>query len=220
MSKDKLLEQLLGAGLPYDRILFSHSNFEFFELNRLARKFGFEWTGEELNGTVLALHRFKQVLNQYSELWADTRREKITKPVTEREAGRIFRPIARYLWNQTHECFSHNHFFGKIHFLLHGCEKCKVPEEQRSIYLKLLCQFPVIPVTNFKEIVEHEIWPANLPHTFMHMAAGKIRAELERGRNHKEILKLYQQFLRELHIGKAHTKWFKTRLPGSYESRG
>lgn len=215
---NELLEQLLGTGLSYDRILFSHSNFEFSELNRLTRKFRFEWSGEELSGTVLALHRFKQVLHQYIELWNDTHRGKITKPITEREAGRIFRPIGKYLYDQTRECFSHNHFFGKVYFLLHGCEKCGVSEEQRALYLKLLYQFPVIPAKSFKEIVEHEIWPANLPHTFMHMAAGKIRAELERGRSHKEILKLYKKFLEELHIGKAHARWFGTRLPGSYGS--
>jgi hypothetical protein len=209
------LEQLLGTGLPYERILFSHSNFEFTELNRLTRKFNFGSDGQEYTETVLALHRFKRVLSQYVEIWSDSRREKITKPITEIEAGAIFRPIAKYLSNQTRECFSHNHFFGKVHFLLHGCEKYGVPEEQRVVYLKLLYQFPVIPVTSFREIVEHEIWPANLPHTFMHMAAGKIRTELERGRNHKEILRLYKKFLKELHIGKAHSRWFKTRLPGS-----
>lgn len=219
MPNDELLDQLVGIRLPYERILSSLSGFEIGELNRLSRQFGFDSTSDTYKLLVESLYRFKQTLRYYVSLWSDPERSKLLKRGIEHEMILIFNPILHFIDNPSKRCFSHNHFFGKIHFLLHACKKLGVQERQRDAYLKLVCNFPVIPAQSLKEVVENEIYPANLPHVFMGMAAGVIRVELERGRTHRRILGIYRKFLRERHINVAHTVWFKKRLSGSYGSR-
>jgi hypothetical protein len=214
VSNTELLDKLVGTGMSHESMIDSFSDFEKCELRRLTRKCGFSDNHPTYRGIVVALYRFKQVLRHYAWLWWDL------LPLSERqEYTPIFAPVRNHLDDNDRHCFAHNQFFGKINFLLNSCKVGKVSDEHRNAYMKMVCSFPVIPCIMFTEVYTHEIWPANLPHTFMHMVAGLIGAELTRRRSHKRILGIYRTFLRERHISKAHTRWFKTRLAGSYGSR-
>lgn len=214
MANMELLDRLAGTGVSHEDMMSAFSAFERCELSRLMRRCGFNDTDPTYREVVLSLYRFKEVLSHYLWLWWDGASQQEHK-----EFVPVFSPMRNTLEANNKRCFAHNQFFGKLNFLLHSCKTHRVQKEHRDTYLRMVCSFPVIPAARFAEIYQHEISPANLPHTFMHMAAGLVDAELKRGRNHKRILGIYRTFLRERHISKAHTEWFETRLAGSYGSR-
>lgn len=214
MPNTELLDKLVGTEVSHEAMLSSFSDFEKCELCRLMRRCGFTNNDPTYREIVVALYRFKQVLRHYAWLWWEL------SPLNQRQEFKpVFDSVRNHLDVNDKSCFAHNQFFGKINFLLHACKTQGVRQEHRDTYLKMVCNFPIIPCVMFAEIHTHEIWPANLPQTFMHMAVGLIAAELKRKRSHKRILGIYKTFLRERHINKAHTEWFETRLAGSYGSR-
>lgn len=196
------------------------NHFEQGAVGRICRKF--DLSGDDRSLIILSLYRFKKILNHYKHLWvAWCMSEKdLPKGFDDGEIDRVFMPISIHIDGQTRkESFSNGQFFGKLHYLLHGCATSGVSREDASLYLRKVCEFPVIIEQSFEYVIKNEIYPANLPHTFLHMACGLIVAELKRGRNKKEILSIYRKFLRERHVSRAHAQWFKTRLSGSFGSR-
>ncbi len=215
MDATERLEAILGNHLPQDTKEATFLNVERRLLEKLVRQFSLR--EEERALVVEALYQFRQTCRHYITLWQDT-----THSLPEKCRGlgeAIFHQMEYNLDREGRGCFSQTPFFGSIRFMLHACSKLNVKTEHRMKYLEWLFSFPIVPARSLQELFEHELFLATLPHVYMHMLAGFVRAKLVDERlNHRSICFRYKRFQKELNVGEAHSRWFDARLPGSYGS--
>ncbi len=214
MEPNELLDELLGTGLPEEKLLERLLPAEKAMLERLVESYSLQSHRLEI---IQALYRFKQTLQYYVGLmdagWTKLNRDDKEKTF------KVFSQIQYNLERDSRSCFSNGGFFKPLRFLLHSCSKLGVSTDERKTYIEWVCNFPVIPEDSIQKVFDHEIYPANLPFVYMSRTAGLTRDRLVDGLKYQRICSDYKKFLRELNVGTAHTLWFNRRYAGSYGSR-
>ncbi|HEY0220870.1 MAG TPA: hypothetical protein VGC58_01470 [Candidatus Paceibacterota bacterium] len=188
------------------------------ELRLLAKLVRDHSLDEDDRATILkGLEWFKATCRNYVYLWMEGPQDLTSEQI--KEANSVFCQMAHNLNRDSRSCFSNGNFFGKVRFLLEACKKLGVDEKRRKTFLKWLLEFPITEEDTLKRLFENELYPSNLPHVYMHMAAGFVRSRLVTRITARQLSGQYRTFQRELYTGREHSRWFSARLPGSYGSR-
>lgn len=211
MLPEQLLNELSGIDIPDTKIRHAALDAELRFLERL--RTDFELTSDEESAIILGLYRFKVTLKHFYQKWTEGIQELSLEQ--QKEASGILSQVGYNIDRDSRSCFSASNFFGKLRFLLEACRKLNTPIARRKVYLKLVLHFPITPLRGIRNLFEHELYPANLPHVYMDMAAGMIRRELVMKTKHTDILRKFRTFQWERNKQFAHNTWFKRRLSGS-----
>lgn len=215
MSPEQLLDKLSGVNVPDTQINQHVLNVEFRLIDRLCDNFNLG--DSERRKILLGLYRFRKTLSYFCEQWI--RDQASLSPEQQKEASVVFNQVYYNLNRDSRSCFTTSNFFGKIRFLLEACKKLDVPEAHRNKYLELVLHFPISPVKRINEMFTHELYPSNLPHVYMDMAAGMLRGEMVKKTEHIKMLRKFKTFQWERNKPFAHNTWFKSRLAGSVCTR-
>lgn len=211
MLPEQLLNELSGIDIPDTKIKQIALGAELRFLERL--RIDFELTSDEESAILLGLYQFKETLKHFYQKWNEGIQELSSEQ--QKEASDILSQVGYNIDRDSRSCFSASNFFGKLRFLLEACRKLNTPSTRRKKYLKLVLHFPITPIRDIRNLFEHELYPANLPHVYMDMAAGMIRGELVMKTKHTDILRNFRTFQWERNKRFAHNTWFKRRLAGS-----
>lgn len=211
MSLEQLLNELSGINVPDTQINQQILGVEFRLIDRLCDSFNLG--DSERRKVVLGLYRFRKTLSYFCEQWS--RGQASLSSEQQGEAFLVFTQASYNLDRDSLSCFTTSNFFGKVRFLLEACKKLDIPDVHRNKYLELVLNFPITPIKRIDVLFTHELYPSNLPHVYMDMAAGMLRRELVMKTEHKKILRKFRTFQWERNKSFAHNTWFKSRLAGS-----